>query len=339
MKAVLEQLLDARDLGSEVMTQTMRGIMAGEYTPAQVAGFLVALRCKGETVDEIAAAAKVMRELATPVSLSERARKHLVDTCGTGGDASGIFNVSTAAAMVVAAAGGHVAKHGNRSVSSKFGSADVLESAGVKVSLDPDAVARCVDEVGVGFMFAPGYHSAMKHAIGPRRDLGVRTVFNLLGPLTNPAAAPCQVIGVFSGAWCTPIAEVMQRLGSEHVMVVHGQDGLDEISPVQPTRVAELRMGEVRTYTIEPATFGVTAHSLQPLRAASAEESRDMIQQALGGRAGSVADMIALNAGAGIYVAGLASTMADGVNRAREVLAAGTALDTLKRLARLSQQL
>ncbi|MEN8822068.1 MAG: anthranilate phosphoribosyltransferase [Abyssibacter sp.] len=339
MKAVLEQLLDARDLDPEVMTQTMRGIMAGEYSPAQVAGFLIALRCKGETVGEIAAAAAVMRELATPVQLSDKARKHLVDTCGTGGDASGIFNVSTAAAMVVAAAGGHVAKHGNRSVSSKFGSADVLEAAGVKVSLDPEAVARCVDEVGVGFMFAPGYHAAMKHAIGPRRDLGVRTVFNLLGPLTNPAAAPCQVIGVFSGAWCTPIAEVMQRLGSEHVMVVHGQDGLDEISPVQPTHVAELRMGEVRTYTIEPATFGVTAHSLQPLRAASAEESRDMIQQALGGRAGSVADMIALNAGAGIYVAGLTRTLADGVNQAREVLAAGTALDTLKRLARLSQQL
>lgn len=339
MKAVLEQLLDSRDLAPELMAQTMRGIMAGEYTPAQVAGFLVALRCKGETVDEIAAAASVMRELATPVTLSDKARQHLVDTCGTGGDASGIFNVSTAAAMVVAAAGGHVAKHGNRSVSSKFGSADVLEAAGVKVSLDPTAVARCVDEVGVGFMFAPGYHSAMKHAIGPRRDLGVRTVFNLLGPLTNPAAAPCQVIGVFSSAWCAPIAEVMQRLGSDHVMVVHGQDGLDEISPVQPTHVAELRMGEVRTFTIEPATFGVTAHSLQPLRAGSAEESRDMIQQALGGRAGSVADMIALNAGAGIYVAGLTSTLADGVNQAREVLASGTALGTLRGLAALSQKL
>ena len=218
-------------------------------------------------------------------------------------------------------------------------SADVLEAAGVKVDLGPAGVARCVEELGVGFMFAPGYHSAMKHAIGPRRELGVRTLFNLLGPLTNPANAPCQVIGVFSSAWCAPIAEVMQRLGSEHVMVVHGQDGLDEISPVEPTHVAELRMGEVRNYTIEPATFGVTAHSLQPLRAASADESYTMIRQALGGRAGSVADMIALNAGAGIYVAGLTSTLADGVNQAREVLASGTALKTLNGLAALSQQL
>ena len=339
MRAVLEPLLDGRDLAPEVMTQTMRGIMQGEYTPAQVAGFLIALRCKGETVGEIAAAAAVMRELATPVEIPASARKHLVDTCGTGGDASGIFNVSTASAMVVAAAGGHVAKHGNRSVSSQFGSADVLEAAGVKVDLGPAGVARCVEELGVGFMFAPGYHSAMKHAIGPRRELGVRTLFNLLGPLTNPANAPCQVIGVFSSAWCAPIAEVMQRLGSEHVMVVHGQDGLDEISPVEPTHVAELRMGEVRNYTIEPATFGVTAHSLQPLRAASADESYTMIRQALGGRAGSVADMIALNAGAGIYVAGLTSTLADGVNQAREVLASGTALKTLNGLAALSQQL
>ena len=337
--ALLDDLARGRDLDATRMASAMRAIMTGQVEASQIGAFLMGLRMKGETIEEIAAAAGVMRELATAVPVDDDLAECLVDTCGTGGDASGIFNVSTAAAMVVAAAGGHVAKHGNRSVSSKFGSADVLEAAGVKVSLDPEAVARCVDEVGVGFMFAPGYHAAMKHAIGPRRDLGVRTVFNLLGPLTNPAAAPCQVIGVFSGAWCTPIAEVMQRLGSEHVMVVHGQDGLDEISPVQPTHVAELRMGEVRTYTIEPATFGVTAHSLQPLRAASAEESRDMIQQALGGRAGSVADMIALNAGAGIYVAGLTRTLADGVNQAREVLAAGTALDTLKRLARLSQQL
>ncbi|HUS24697.1 MAG TPA: anthranilate phosphoribosyltransferase, partial [Candidatus Binatia bacterium] len=230
VQAALQQLLEGRDLSRDAMREAMRGLMTGAATPAQIGGFLVALRMKGETVDELAAAAEVMRELATRVPVAESLRPTLVDTCGTGGDAGGLFNVSTAAAFVVAAAGGHVAKHGNRAVSGKSGSADVLEAAGVKLELSPAAVARCIAEVGVGFMFAPSFHGAMKHAIGPRRELGVRTVFNLLGPLTNPAGAPNQVLGVFDARWLEPLAHVLHALGSRHVLVVHSDDGLDEIS-------------------------------------------------------------------------------------------------------------
>ncbi|HEU5338054.1 MAG TPA: anthranilate phosphoribosyltransferase, partial [Sulfuricaulis sp.] len=227
MPSAIRSVIERRNLSGDDMRAVMRLIMTGQATPAQIGGFLIGLRMKGETVEEIAAAAGVMRELATPVNVSG---PHLVDTCGTGGDGASTFNISTASAFVVAAAGGKVAKHGNRSVSSKSGSADVLEAAGVNLELTPEQVARCVNEVGVGFMFAPKHHGAMKHAIGPRREMGVRTIFNLLGPLTNPAKAPHQVLGVFSKEWVEPLAEVLQRLGSEHVLVVHAEDGMDEIS-------------------------------------------------------------------------------------------------------------
>ena len=233
----IARVVEQRDLTASEMESVMRSIMTGQATPAQIGGFLVGLRMKGETVDEIAAAAKVMRELATRVDVGG---PHLVDTCGTGGDGASTFNISTASAIVTAAAGGRVAKHGNRSVSSSSGSADVLETAGVKLDLTPAQVAACIDQVGVGFLFAPQHHSAMKHAIGPRKEMRVRTLFNLLGPLTNPAGAPNQVLGVFSPDWVEPLAQVLKQLGSEHVLVVHAEDGLDEISIAAPTRVAEL---------------------------------------------------------------------------------------------------
>lgn len=254
MQGAIKAVTEKQDLSAEDMTTVMRIIMTGEATPAQIGGFLVGLRMKGETVDEVAAAASVMRELSTKVEVE---KKYLVDTCGTGGDSSGSFNISTASAFVVAAAGARVAKHGNRSITSKSGSADVLEAAGVNLELSPEKVADCVNEIGVGFMFAPMHHSAMKHAIGPRKEMAVRTIFNVLGPLTNPAGAPNQVLGVFSKEWVVPLAEVLKQLGSEHVLVVNAEDGLDEISIGSPTLVAELKDGEVKSYTIQPEDFGM----------------------------------------------------------------------------------
>jgi anthranilate phosphoribosyltransferase len=303
--------------------------MTGEATPAQVGGFLIGLRMKGETVDEVAAAAAVMRELSERVVVD---KAQLVDTCGTGGDASGIFNVSTAAAFVVAAAEGRVAKHGNRSVSSKSGSADVLEAAGVNLQLSPAQVAECIDEVGVGFMFAPLHHSAMKHAIGPRKEMAVRTLFNVLGPLTNPAGAPNQVLGVFSREWVRPLAEVLRQLGSDHVMVVHAEDGLDEISIAAPTSVAELKDGQISEYSIQPEDFGLQRASLDTLRVADAEASLDMIRSVLAGQAGPAKDIVCLNAGAAIYVAGLADSLAAGVERASRVIDDGSAAKKLEQL-------
>ncbi|MGB5398492.1 MAG: anthranilate phosphoribosyltransferase, partial [Gammaproteobacteria bacterium] len=247
MQTAIRAVTERKSLSADDMKAVMRLIMTGEATPAQVGGFLVGLRMKGETVDEVAAAAAVMRELATHVDVDTR---NLVDTCGTGGDASGSFNISTASAFVVAAAGGRVAKHGNRSISSNSGSADVLEAAGVNLELSPEQVADCVNDIGVGFMFAPMHHSAMKHAIGPRREMAVRTIFNVLGPLTNPAGAPNQVLGVFSNDWVKPLAEVLKQLGSEHVLVVHAEDGLDEISIAGVTHIAELVDGEIKTYDV-----------------------------------------------------------------------------------------
>lgn len=253
MPAAIRTVVERRDLSAEQMRGIMRTIMTGEATPAQIGGFLIGLRMKGETVDEIAAAAGVMRELATPVTARV---DHLVDTCGTGGDGASTFNISTAVAFVAAAAGAHVAKHGNRSVSSKSGSADVLEAAGVNLDLSAEQVARCIEEVGVGFLFAPRHHGAMKHAIGPRKEMGVRTIFNVLGPLTNPAGAPNQVLGVFSADLVEPLAHVLKQLGSRHVMVVHAEDGLDEISIAAPTKVAQLK-GEISVATITPEDFNL----------------------------------------------------------------------------------
>lgn len=326
MKEALRAVTEHRDLNRDEMTDVMRLIMTGEATQAQIGGFLVGLRMKGETVDEITAAAGVMRGLATHVDVDT---EHLVDTCGTGGDAAGTFNVSTATAFVVAAAGGRVAKHGNRSVSSSSGSADLLEAAGANLDLTPDQVARCIETVGVGFLFAPAHHSAMKHAVGPRREMGVRTLFNVLGPLTNPAGAPHQLLGVYASEWVRPLAEVLLQLGSERVLVVNAEDGLDEISIAAPTRVAEADGDSVTEYTIAPEDFGLERASLDAVRVADAGESLAMIKRAFAGEPGPAADLIALNAGAAIYAAELAETLEAGVEQARAILSSGAAAGRL----------
>ncbi|VAW89826.1 Anthranilate phosphoribosyltransferase [hydrothermal vent metagenome] len=333
MQQAIQAVIDRHDLTREEMIATMRLIMTGEATPAQIGGFLVGLRIKGETVDEITAAASVMRELATPVAI---AGDHLVDTCGTGGDGAKTFNISTASAFVVAAAGGQVAKHGNRSISSNTGSADVLEAAGVKLDITPEQVAQCVNELGVGFMFAPAHHGAMKHAIGPRREMAVRTLFNVLGPLTNPAAAPNQVLGVFAEPWVESLAQVLKQLGSQHVLVVHAVDGLDEISIETPTRVAELKEGEINCYTIQPEDFGIARGKVSDLAVDHADESLEVIKDVLDNRAGPARDIVVLNAGAAIYAANLVDSLAAGVEKAAEVIASGKARTKLDALVSLT---
>jgi anthranilate phosphoribosyltransferase len=327
-------LIERQDLAPEAMTEVMRAIMTGQATPAQIGGFLVGLRMKGETVAEIAAAAQVMRELAARVPVS---KEHLVDTCGTGGDSSGTFNISTASAFVAAAAGARVAKHGNRAVSGKSGSADVLEAAGVRLDLTPEQVAACIEKLGVGFLFAPAHHAAMKHAVGPRREMGVRTIFNLLGPLTNPASAPNQVLGVFAAQWLLPMAEVLKALGSRHVLVVHAEDGLDEISIAAPTRIAELKDGRIAAYTITPESFGIERAPLDAVKAADAKQSLALVHEALSGRAGPACDIVALNAGAAIYVSGIADSLVQGVEHARQVMDSGAARAKLSELIAYTQ--
>ncbi|MBT3309302.1 MAG: anthranilate phosphoribosyltransferase [Gammaproteobacteria bacterium] len=335
IQAAIQAVIEQRDLSREEMQSVMRSIMTGEATQAQIGGFLIGLRMKGETVDEITAAASVMRELATPVAVSG---DHMVDCCGTGGDGSKTFNISTASTFVIAAAGGQVAKHGNRSISSSSGSADLLEAAGVKLDLSPEQVAKCIEQVGVGFMFAPMHHSAMKHAIGPRKEMAVRTVFNLLGPLTNPAGAPNQVIGVFDAAWVEPLAQVLKQLGSHHVMVVHGSDGLDEITVSGDTHVAELKEGVVTTYTINPTQFGISIAGLESLAVDGATESLKVVKGVLDGETGAAGDIVALNAGAAIYVAGLADSLRAGVERAQALIVSGDARAKLDALVGCSQQ-
>ena len=333
IKAAIAELIDGQSLSIEQMVAVMRQIMTGEATDAQIAGFLVALRIKGETVEEITGAATVMRELATPVSVSG---DYLVDIVGTGGDGISTFNVSTASTFVVAAAGGRVAKHGSRSVSSKSGAADLLEAAGVRLDLNAEQVTRCVESIGVGFMFAVNHHSAMKHAIGPRKELGVRTVFNLLGPITNPAGVPNQLLGVYDKQWLRPIAEVLRDLGSKHVLVVHSADGLDEISIADKTYIAELKDGEITEYTASPEQFGMSRGNLVDLKVADADESLTMIRAILSGEESSAADIVALNSGAAIYAAGIASSLHQGVLLAQDVLASGVASEKLKELAEMS---
>lgn len=337
MVAAIRAVTERRNLSSDDMHAVMQLIMTGEATPAQIGGFLIGLRMKGETVDEITAAARVMRELATPVALGDTS--HLVDTCGTGGDGAETFNISTASAFVVAAAGGKVAKHGNRSVSSKSGSADVLEAAGVSLELGPQQVAQCVQEIGVGFMFAPKHHGAMKHAIGPRREMGVRTIFNVLGPLTNPAGAPNQVLGVFSADLVEPLAQVLGQLGSRHVLVVNADDGMDEISIGSASQIAELKDGKVTRYQVEPEQFDMQRASLETLSVGSAAESLAVINKLFANEPGPARDIVCLNAGAAIYAAGLADSLAAGVMRAGEVIANGAAADKLASLITLSKKL
>lgn len=329
IQSILSLLAEGNNLSESQMHQAMEKVMTGQATPAQIGAFMMALRIKGETVDEITAAAKVMRELAEKVEIN---KQPLVDTCGTGGDGAGIFNVSTAAAIVASAAGVVIAKHGNRSVSSTTGSADVLEKAGVRLDLRPQDVAECVEQAGIGFLFAPAHHSAMKHAIGPRKELGMRTLFNVLGPLTNPAGAKRQVLGVFDRKWQRPLAEVLKSLGSEHVMVVHAEDGLDEISVSSQTYVVELKDGKISESTIVPADLGIWYTSLNDAKVASSEESLALIQDAFDGKVGIAADLIAINAAAAIYVAGLAKNLTEGLLKARTVLGNGKAKAKLQTL-------
>ena len=329
MRSAIRAVTEGRDLAPAEMSAVMRTIMTGDATEAQIGGFLIGLRMKGETVGEIAAAAAVMRELSAGVEVE---RAGLVDVVGTGGDAVHTFNISTASALVAAGAGAKVAKHGNRSVSSTSGAADLLEAAGVNLDLSPDQVARCIEEVGIGFMFAPRHHSAMRHAIGPRREMAVRTVFNLLGPLTNPAGAPNQLVGVFAPEWVRPVAEVLQRLGSAHVLVVHSEDGLDEISIAAPTRVAELKEGEVTTRTVAPEDFGLARGDLSTITVGSTAESLALVEQVLAGRDGPARDIVCLNAGAAIYAAGVASSLREGVEIAGRATQDGSARERLDAL-------
>jgi len=335
MPTAIARVIDGKDLNQQEMTEVMKLIMTGEATPAQIGGFLVGLRIKGETVPEITSAATVMRELATPVSVDTDG---LVDTCGTGGSGSNKFNVSTASAFVAAAVGVRVAKHGNRGASSKSGSADLLEASGANIMLEPAQVARCIDSVGVGFLFALSHHGAMKHAIGARKEMIVRTIFNLLGPLTNPAGAKRQLLGVYDKAWVRPIAEVLQSLGSEHVMVVHSDDGLDEISIAAPTAVAELKDGKITEYQIEPEQFGCTRQSIDSLRVENAEESLVLVKQALDGSNEAAMDFVVLNGGAAIYVSGKANSLENGIEMARDAIGSGLAMEKLKGFADFTQQ-
>ncbi len=336
LQEAIAAVCQRRDLYPDEMITVMRTIMTGQATDAQIGALLMGLRMKGETIDEIVGAASVMRELSEKVEVPT---EFLVDTCGTGGDGANIFNVSTASAFVVAAAGGRVAKHGNRSVSSKSGSADVLEAAGVRLDLTAAQVATCIDTLGVGFMFAPAHHSAMRYAIGPRRELGMRTIFNVLGPLTNPASAPNQVLGVFDESLLTPLAEVLHRLGSRHVLVVCSEDGLDELSVSAASRVAELKDGRIREYRIKPQDFDLDLSDRDDLVVETKEESLALVRMALAGEDHPAADIVALNAGAAIYAAGCAHSLEDGVEAAWEVMESGEATAKLDGLAALTQSM
>jgi len=329
IKQAISNIVDRIDLSAEDMRDVMQQIMSGQATPIQIGGILAGLRTKGESVDEIVAAARVMRELAQRIEVSP---EHLVDTCGTGGDSSSTFNVSTASAFVVAAAGGRVAKHGNRSMSSRSGSADVLEALGVNIDIPPQRVAACIEEINVGFLFAPSYHSAARFAAGPRQELGTRTLFNLLGPLTNPAGAPHQLLGVFASRWLEPLAKVLRQLGSRHVLVVHSEDGLDELSIGAPSHVAELLEGQVLSYVFHPEDAGIERQSLDAVRVEGPQQSAQLIRDVFSGKKGPAADMVALNAGAALYAADVASSLPEGVERAREALASGAAQATLMAL-------
>jgi len=334
IKTALKAIIERQDLTQDEMSHLMRSIMTGEATPAQIGGFLIGLRMKGETVAEIAGATQIMRELVTRVTVNH---PHLVDIVGTGGDSMNTFNISTASALVVAAAGGAVAKHGNRSVTSQCGSADVLEALGINLQMTPQQVAECVEKIGIGFMFAPMYHQAMKHAIGPRREMGVRTLFNLLGPLTNPASTPRQLIGVYSQAWVEPIAQVLKHLGSEQVLVVHSEDGLDEISIAAPTYVAELHQGSIKTYTITPEMFNLNRASLTEIQVHSVTESVTLLKNVLANQPGAARNIVILNAGAAIYAAGLTENFAQGISRAEQVLNNGAAQEKLAAWVQLSK--
>jgi anthranilate phosphoribosyltransferase len=333
IREAIEKLVNRVDLSEAEMIDAMNQIMTGEASPLQVAAFLTALRMKGETVDEVTGAARVMREKAHRVQVGARA---VLDTCGTGGDQKGTFNISTTVAFVVAGAGINVAKHGNRSVSSQSGSADVLGALGVKVDAPRERVEKCIAEIGIGFLFAPLLHEAMKYAVQPRRDIGIRTVFNLLGPLTNPAMATHQLIGLYSGDLVGMVARVLRNLGSVCAMVVHGVDGLDEISLCEATRIAELRGGEVKEYTVEPEQFGLKRCRIEELRGGNPEESAAIVRGILQGDKGPARDVVLLNSGAALWVGGKAATVQDGMRLAAESIDSGKAREKLDRLVEMT---
>ena len=333
----LTRVIEHRELFHDEMLALMRRIMTGEMSPLMIAALTVGLRVKKETIGELTAAAQVMREFATPVSVADR--RHLVDIVGTGGDGSHTFNISTASMFVAAAAGARVAKHGGRSVSSTSGSADVMEALGAHIALTPAQVATCLEETDIGFMFAPNHHAAMKHAAPVRKELGVRTFFNILGPLTNPAGAPNQLLGVFHPDLVGILVRVLQRLGSAHVMVVHGANGMDEMSLSGPTQVGELVDGQVREYSVQPGDFGLAVHDARVLRVANRDESCVCIQQVLANEDGPKRDIVLLNAGAALYCAGVAASIAEGVSRCREALASGAARAKLAQFVAVSQRL
>lgn len=336
LKTAINAVVNGRDLSFDEMSHVMHAIMGGDATQSQIAGLSVGLRMKGETADEIAAAATVMRKWAKPVQIDARP---LIDTCGTGGDGFSTFNISTASAFVVASAGGYIAKHGNRAMSSKSGSADVLEAAGARIDLNPLQVAACIEETGVGFMFAPTHHGAMRHAIGPRRELGTRTFFNLLGPLTNPAGATIQIVGVFDKIWVPIVATVLQRLGAERALVVCANDGMDEISIGSETFVSELQDGTIRSFEITPTDYGFMHQPLDGLIVDSAKASLDVILKVLDDSPGPAHDIVSINAGAAIYLAGLATDLTEGIAHAKKVIADGKARDTLDHFVNFTRSL
>ncbi|MEY2342304.1 anthranilate phosphoribosyltransferase [Acidithiobacillus sp. IBUN Pt1247-S3] len=319
-REILEGIVAGQDLSARESEAIFSAIMRGEWSPAQMGALLMGLRMKGQRVEELVGATRALRAFMTRVEVDG---SHLVDTCGTGGDACNTFNISTAAALVAAAAGARVAKHGNRAVSGRSGSADVLEAVGLNLDLRPEQVAACIDHVGIGFLFAPAHHGAMRHAVGPRKELGIRSLFNLMGPLSNPAGAPHQVLGVYSESWLTPLAEAARELGERHVLVVHGHDGLDEISLSGPTEVAELRDGEVHRYRLQPGDFGLQAAPLAALQIADVAEAAAAFLGVLQNQAGPRRDIVLLNAGAALYAADVVSDLAAGVKRAREVMDSG----------------
>ena len=336
IQSALQRITNGDNLDTDDMRKVMHDIMTGKCTSAQIAGFLIGMRMKGETIDEITAAAEVMRDLATPVKVN---KEYLVDTCGTGGDSANTFNISTTAAFVAAAAGARVAKHGNRSVSSKSGSADVLEAAGVNLDLTATQVAQCIEQVGIGFMFAPMHHGAMKHAIGPRRELGVRTLFNVLGPLTNPAGAPNQVLGVFSENWLELLTRVLQRLGSKHVIAVHSEDGLDEISLSAPTKITELHHDEIKSFTIIPEHFDLPQAEIDTLAVECVNDSLKKMYEVLDNTRGPARDIVVLNSGAAIYASGICDSLEAGINKAKNALDSGTARSKLNSLVELTNNI
>ena len=340
LQQALEHWVAGRDISREAMRAVMTTVMTGAASQAQIGALLVALRMKGEAIEEIAGAAEVMRELVTPVSVSG---DHVIDLVGTGGDGANLFNVSTAATFAAAAAGARVAKHGNRSVSSSSGSSDVLETLGANLDVSPEQIAACVQEVGLGFMFAPAHHGAMKHAVGPRRELGLRTLCTGLGPLTNPAGVKRQVLGVYDAALCEPLTQALARLGSEHALVLHSDDGLDEISIAAPTRGFELKAGDISPIEIDPVALGHAHESLDGLQVETAVHSANLIRGALAGDDDAVSikarAMIALNAGAGIYVSGVADSLASGIAAAEQAMTSGAATQKLEAFVAFTQAL